>query len=281
MSSVDVLFVDEAGQMSLANVVASSQAASSVVLLGDPQQLDQPQQGSHPEGADVSALEHMLDNHKTIPLGHGIFLSETWRLAPAICKFTSEVFYEGRLSAHAGLERQVLTGMTAFEGAGLWVAPVQHDGNQNSSIEEAEEVERIVASLLQPASQWIDSEGMERAMTPEDILIVAPYNSQVALIEELLGSNGVRVGTVDKFQGQEAPVVIYSMTTSSPEDAPHGMEFLYSLNRLNVATSRARCACILVANPRLFEPECKTPRQMQLANGLCRYVELAQAVAWD
>ena len=261
-------------------LLLSSQAASSVVLLGDPQQLDQPQQGSHPEGADVSALAHMLDNHKTIPLDRGIFLSETWRLAPAICKFTSEVFYEGRLSAHAGLERQVLTGTTPFEGAGLWVAPVQHEGNQNSSIEEVDEVERIVATLLRPASQWTDSKGIERAMTPEDVLIVAPYNSQVALLEERLGSNGVRVGTVDKFQGQEAPVVIYSMTTSAPEDAPHGMEFLYSLNRLNVATSRARCACILVANPRLFEPECKTPRQMQLANGLCRYFELSQIVAW-
>ena len=115
-------------------------------------------------------------------------------------------------------------------------------------------------------------------MTADDVLVVAPYNSQVALLEERLGPKGVRAGTVDKFQGQEAPVVIYSMTTSVPEDAPHGMEFLYSLNRLNVATSRARCACILVANPRLFEPECKTPRQMQLANGLCRYVELAQSV---
>ena len=117
-------------------------------------------------------------------------------------------------------------------------------------------------------------------MTADDVLVVAPYNSQVALLEERLGSKGVRAGTVDKFQGQEAPVVIYSMTTSAPEDAPHGMEFLYSLNRLNVATSRARCACILVANPRLFEPECKTPRQMQLANGLCRYYELSQIVSW-
>jgi uncharacterized protein len=115
-------------------------------------------------------------------------------------------------------------------------------------------------------------------MTADNVLVVAPYNSQVALLEERLGPT-VRAGTVDKFQGQEAPVVIYSMTTSVPEDAPHGMEFLYSLNRLNVATSRARCACILVANPRLFEPECKTPRQMKLANALCRYAELAQTVA--
>jgi uncharacterized protein len=115
-------------------------------------------------------------------------------------------------------------------------------------------------------------------MTANDVLLVAPYNSHVALLGTRLGSRGIRVGTVDRFQGQEAPVVIYSMATSNPDDAPRGMEFLYSLNRLNVATSRARCACILVANPRLFEPECKTPRQMQLANAICRYVEMAQII---
>src|SRR5262249_54466706 len=204
------------------------------------------------------------------------FLSETWRLAPSICKFTSEVFYEGRLRAHAGLERQVLVGTAPFEGAGLWVSAVLHDGNQNSSIEEVDEVDRIVSILLSAGAEWIDSTGTKRPMTPHNVLVVAPYNSQVALLEERLAPQGVRAGTVDRFQGQEAPVVIYSMTTSVPEDAPHGMEFLYSLNRLNVATSRARCVCILVASPRPSEPECKTPRRMLLANGLCRYVELAQ-----
>ena len=116
-------------------------------------------------------------------------------------------------------------------------------------------------------------------MTASDVLVVAPYNAQVTLLEERLGPKGVHAGTVDRFQGQGRPVVIYSMTTSAPEEAPHGMEFLYSLNRLNVATSRARCACILVTNPQLFEPKCKSPRQMQLANALCRYVELAQTAA--
>ncbi len=275
---VDVLFVDEAGQMSLANVLAASQAAGSVVLLGDPQQLEQPQQGTHPEGADVSALEHILGRHKTIPADRGIFLPETWRLAPSICAFTSEVFYEGRLHALAGLENQVLVGTAPFEGAGLWVAAVAHDGNQNSSSEEVDVVDRIVTDLLRAGARWIDREGTAHAMTATDILIVAPYNSQVTLLSERLAARGVRIGTVDKFQGQEAPVVIYSMATSTPEDAPHGMEFLYDLHRLNVATSRARCACILVASPRLFEPECKSPRQMQLANAICRYVELARAV---
>jgi uncharacterized protein len=223
-------------------------------------------------------LEHILGDHKTIPANRGIFLPETWRLTPSICSFTSEVFYEGRLHALEGLERQILIGVGPFDGAGLWVARVDHEGNQNSSVEEVEVVEHIVASLLHPDAQWIDRHGDHHAITANEILVVAPYNSHVALLSERLASRGIRVGTVDKFQGQEAPVVIYSMATSTPEDAPRGMEFLYSLNRLNVATSRARCVCILVASPRLFEPECKSPRQMQLANAICRYVELARDV---
>ena len=276
--TVDVLFVDEAGQMSLANVLAASQAARSVVLLGDPQQLEQPQQGTHPEETDCSALEHILQGRQTISEDRGIFLSETWRLAPAICIFTSEVFYEGRLRSLAGLEQQVLRGTAPFEGAGLWVTTVAHEGNQNSSNEEVDVVERVVGCLLAPGSVWIDQSGSTRTISGTDVLVVAPYNSHVSLLAERLARHGVRIGTVDKFQGQEAPVVIYSMATSTPEDAPRGMEFLYSLNRFNVATSRARCACILVASPRLFEPECKSPRQMQLANALCRYRELARHV---
>jgi uncharacterized protein len=280
-AAVDVLFVDEAGQMSLANVLAVSQAARSMVLLGDPQQLEQPQQGTHPEGTDASALEHILQDHQTIPPERGIFLPETWRLAPGICQFTSEVFYEGRLHSRPGLEKQRLTGAPPFEGAGLWVVPVEHEGNQNSSPEEVEAVERTVSLLLRTGSRWIDQHGTAHQLAAGDILVVAPYNAQVAQLGEKLAPKGVRVGTVDRFQGQQAPVVIYSMATSTPEDAPHGMEFLYSLNRLNVASSRAQCACILVASPRLFEPECKSPRQMQLANALCRYLELARAAAID
>jgi uncharacterized protein len=278
LSSVDVLFVDEAGQMSLANVVAVSQAAASVVLLGDPQQLEQPLQGSHPEGTDVSALEHVIQGRKTIADDRGIFLPETRRLAPKICEFTSELFYESRLKPLLGLERQQLVGTGLLEGSGLWLVQVEHDGNQNSSPEEVVTIGRIVSVLLADGGQWVDCEGEKSPLSGADILVVAPYNAQVVRLAEALEPRGVRVGTVDKFQGQEAPVVIYSMATSSPEDAPRGMEFLYSPNRLNVATSRARCACILVASPRLLEPECKTPRQMQLANALCRYAELARIV---
>ena len=175
-----------------------------------------------------------------------------------------EVFYEGRLSAYPGLERQVLVETTPFEGAGLWVDEIEHAGNQSSSSEEVDEVDRIVDSLLHPAARWIDSHGTARPLTANDVLVVTPYNAQVALLEERLGSKGVRVGTVDRFQGQEAPVVIYAMTTSVPEDAPHGMEFLYSLNRLNVATSRARWACILVASPACSHPTVKPPGKCNL-----------------
>jgi uncharacterized protein len=276
-SAVDVLFVDEAGQMSLADVTAVAQAGRSLVLLGDPQQLEQPQQGSHPEGTNVSALEHLLQGAHTIPDDRGLFLAETWRLHPAICAFTSELFYDGRLHPRPGLERQALVGDTPFAGAGLWYAPVEHDGNQSASSEEVERIAEIVGKLVRPGAGWIDAKGVTRPLTLTDVLIVAPYNAHVSDIARRL--HGARVGTVDKFQGQEAAVVIYSMATSSPEDAPRGMEFLYSLNRLNVATSRARCACILVASPRLLEPECRTPAQMRLANAFCRYLELARTVA--
>ncbi len=278
---VDVLFVDEAGQMSLANVVAVAQAASSVVLLGDPRQLEQPIQGSHPDGVAVSALEHLLQGHATVPADRGLFLGRTWRLAPAICDFTSEAFYERRLQPQRDLSRHVLDGPHRFAGAGLWYVPVMHEGNQNSSPEEVEAVAAIVDELLDGGAGWVDRHGNRAPLGAADILIVAPYNAHVARLGERLAERGIKVGTVDRFQGQEAPVVIYALATSTPEEAPRGMEFLYSPNRLNVATSRAQCACIVVASPRLFEPDCRSPRQMQLANAFCRYLELAKTVEFD
>jgi predicted RecB family nuclease len=276
--AVDVLFVDEAGQMSLANVLAISRAGKSLVLLGDPQQLDQPQKGTHPEGVNASALEHMLGEHQTIPADRGIFLSTTWRLAPAICQFTSELFYEGKLASKPGLEHQSLAGVPGLDGSGLWFLDVHHDGNRNAAPEEVEAVRELIARLTAPGAHWIDELGTPAQLSGRDILVVTPYNAQVTRLVESLDDCGVSVGTVDKFQGQQAPVAIYSMATSRPEDAPRGMEFLYNPHRLNVATSRARCAAILVASPLLFEPECKTPRQMKLANALCRYREMARPV---
>jgi uncharacterized protein len=272
--TLDVLVVDEAGQMSLANVVACAQAAKNLVLLGDPQQLEQPQKACHPDGSELSALEYLLDGHETMPEERGLFLGETWRLHPVICRFTSELFYEGRLTSHPGLEQQALAGPTPFAGAGLFYAPVVHEGNQNASLDEAIRVADIVKVLVAPGITWTNYHGKSKPLTLEDILIVAPYNAQVSEIAGRIP--GAKVGTVDKFQGQEAPVVIYSTATSSRKDAPHGMEFLFDRHRLNVATSRARCVCILVGNPELFEPECRTPEQMRMANAFCRYLELAK-----
>ncbi|MCU1302012.1 MAG: helicase [Candidatus Sulfotelmatobacter sp.] len=271
--AVDVLFVDEAGQMSLANVIAVSQGAKSLVLLGDPQQLEQPLRGSHPEGADASALEHLLAGAKTIPADKGLFLAKTWRMHPKLTQFTSEAFYEGRLSSRDGLENQAINGHSWLGNSGLYYIPVEHKGNQNAAPEEVEIIADLVNTLTNAGVRWIDDKGEGRDLHLSDILVVAPYNTQVFDLAARLP--GAHVGTVDKFQGQQAPIVIYSMTTSSPEDAPRGMEFLYSLNRLNVATSRAKAMVIIVASPRLLEPECHTPRQMQLANALCRFAELA------
>jgi predicted RecB family nuclease len=278
---VDVLVVDEAGQMSLANVLAAAQSARSLVLLGDPQQLDQPLKGSHPDGAAVSALEHLLpDGAKTISPDRGLFLEHTWRLHPHICAFTSEAFYESRLQSRDGLEKQCLDGHAYLNGAGPWFVGIDHEGNQNASPEEAAVVEALVRGLLLPGVTWFNAKPPTPAcvpLAPKDILVIAPYNVQVSDISNRLPRD-VRVGTVDKFQGQEAAIVIYSLTTSSPEDAPRGMEFLYSLNRLNVATSRGRALCVVVGSPRLLEPQCRTPRQMQLANALCRFAELARRI---
>jgi predicted RecB family nuclease len=276
VGAVDVLFIDEAAQMSLANVLAVSQAATSVVLLGDPQQLDQPMQGSHPDGTDVSALHHVLGEHQTIPADRGLFLEETWRLHPDICRFTSEVFYERRLQPRPGLELQKVIATGRADGTGLRYLPVPHEGNQSSSPEEADCVRDLVAEILAQTPKWIDRDGKQHDLGLGDILIIAPYNAQVFELQERIP--GARTGTVDKFQGQEAPIVIYSMTTSSYADAPRGMEFLYSLNRLNVATSRAKCICVLVASPSVFEAQCRMPRQMQLANAFCRYLESATVI---
>ncbi len=275
--SVDVLFVDEAAQMSLADVLAVSQACQTLVLVGDPQQLEQPMQGSHPEGTAVSALEHILGDNVTIGENEGLFLEETWRLHPDICAFTSELFYEERLRSRVGLECLAVKSSGRVTGSGLRYLPVPHVGNQSSSPEEADQIWELVNQILSTRSSWVDRDGVEKAVTLDDILIIAPYNAQVFELQERLP--GARVGTVDKFQGQEEAIVIYSMTTSSHADAPRGMDFLYSLNRLNVATSRAKCICVLVGSPTLFEPECRTPEQMRMANAFCRYLELASPVS--
>ncbi len=269
-NSVDILFVDEAGQYSLANTVAVSQAAPSLVLLGDPQQLDQPLQGTHPPGTDASGLAHLLGEHATMPRDRGLFLPETYRMHPDICSYISDLAYEGHLHSEPERANQSLVHPDFPERTGLWYLPVEHSDNTNSSIQEADRVQRLINQLLS-GGMWIDHQQQETNLSLEDILVVTPYNAQVGEILQRIP--GARVGTVDKFQGQQAPIVIISYATSTPEEAPRGMDFLYSLNRLNVAVSRAKCAVFLICSPRLLEPECRLPWQMRLANGLASYVE--------
>src|SRR5262249_18887363 len=171
---VDVLFVEEAAQMSLADVLAVSQAAKTVVLIGDPQQLEQPTQGSHPDGTDVSALDHILAGEQTIPPDQGLFLEETWRLHPDICAYTSELFYGGKLRARAGLEKQAIKSAGPLNGSGLRFQPVAHSGNQNCSPEEAGAIAALVNTIMNSRSTWIDGDGEEKDLTFEDIVIITP-----------------------------------------------------------------------------------------------------------
>lgn len=276
-SRLDVLVMDEAAQMSMANVMAVSQAAERLVLLGDPQQLEQPLQGSHPDGTDVSALHHLLGGSQTIAPDRGLFLAETYRLHPKICDFTSELFYERRLTAQAGRERQTIENAGPLSGHGLRYLAVSHTGNRNASPEEAERIAALVEAALAGNPNWRDHKGHQRPLTLADMLIITPHNAQLQELQARLP--GAKIGTVDRFQGQEAAMVFYSMATSTAQDAPRGLEFLYSLNRLNVATSRAKCLCVVVASPALLAADCRTPRQMQLVNAFCRYLEMAAPIS--
>jgi predicted RecB family nuclease len=259
---LDTLFVDEAGQVALADVLAVGAAARNVVLLGDPNQLAQVSQGSHPPGAEASVLRHLLGGAETLQPEMGLFLEQTWRMRPEVNAFVSESFYEGRLeSAPETLARSLA------DGNGIRFLPVEHEGNRTQSPEEAEVVAAEIARLV--GSPYCD-----RRLRHEDVIVVAPYNAHVRCLRSAL-PEAVAVGTVDKFQGQQAPLVFYAMGSSSSEDVPRGLDFLFSRNRLNVAISRAQCLAYLVCSPRLLDANCRTVEQMRLANALCRFVEAA------
>jgi uncharacterized protein len=269
-ASRDVLFIDEAGQVSLGNLVAMATAAKSIVLVGDQMQLAQPIQGAHPRDSGRSALDHLLEGHRVVPPERGIFLSKTWRMHPDLCAFVSAAVYEGKLQSEAGCSKQrlVLTKDVhpALKAAGLSFFPVEHSGCRQKSGEEAKATRNILMSLL--GQRVIDRNGSDRAMTIYDVLVVAPYNMQVNLLRSIL-PNGARVGTVDKFQGQEAEAVIVSMATSGADDMPRDVSFLLSQNRLNVAISRARCLSVIVASPGLLDLVANSIDEMRLANLLC------------
>jgi predicted RecB family nuclease len=265
---VDTLFVDEAGQFALADTLAVGTAARDLILLGDPNQLPQVSQGTHPPGASASVLGHLLGDDETAQPDMGLFLEQTWRLRPEVCSFISDTFYEGRLHPAPPARGRLLG-----DGQGVRFLPVDHRGNQQRSREEAEVVRAEIDRLV--GSGYVDERGRRR-LAYGDVIVVAPYNAHVRCLREAL-PEAVRVGTVDKFQGQEAPVVFYAMASSSADDVPRGLDFLFSRNRLNVAISRAKCLAYLVASPRLLDANCRTVEQMRLANALCRLVEVAAA----
>jgi hypothetical protein len=273
----DYLFVDEAGQIALADAVAIAPAARNLIFIGDPLQLAQVSQGVHPPGVGVSVLGPMLGAARTIPEDRGIFLNVTHRLHPAICTFISEAIYDGRLVPGDDTLHQRIGSGDAF-GAGLRYWPVAHLGNSRESGEEADETVRIVRSLL--GAPLVDEHGVTRDVKDGDVIVVAPYNAQQQRIRKALdaaGYSGVKVGTVDKFQGQEAFAVVYSMAASSDADVPRGLDFLFDRNRFNVAVSRARALAIVLCSDVLVDARARNLDDMRLLSLFCRYVELAAA----
>jgi len=273
--SVDLLLVDEAGQLSLADVVAISTSARNVALVGDPMQLSQPAKGSHPGMAALSALEHLCAGNATVPDDAGLLLDVTWRMHPSICSFISEQIYDGRLESRDECARNVVADGPLLGGQGLRWLPVDHTDNRTSSMEETDAVASVCTALL--GRTWTNDKGVTALIKVEDILVVTPYNAQANLIRQRLGT-GVKVGTVDMFQGREAAVVVVSMAASTMEDIPRGIDFLLSKNRLNVAISRAKALCVLIGSPELLTARCSTLSQIRLVNTLCRYAEVAEQV---
>ena len=279
----DYLVIDEAGQLSLADALAASKGAKNVVLLGDPQQLPQVNQASHPAGsgfdAGASILEHLLGDTFTMPHDRGVFLDQTWRLDPAICTFISEEFYDGRLKSDKAksMDRKI-------EGRrnGLFWVPVAHDEQEpcvDENEKEAEKIAEVIASLMD-GSRFIEKQ-VGRPIGIDDFMIVAPFNRQRKKIREVLQQDlGIDfltadsiVGTVDKFQGKQAPVVLYSLTTSTYDSVPRGREeFLFSPNRFNVAVSRAQCMAFLIGSEALIDTRARSIPEMRALNHFCRYV---------
>ena len=273
--TLDVLVIDEAGQVALADAVVMMGAARNALLLGDPAQLAHVSTGTHPEGADRSVLGHLLGDTRTVDVHRGVFLSTSYRMHPVIGDFVSDLMYDGRLASDASCALQRIVSDGIANGSGLRALAVEHANCSSDSPPEAERIGDEIAALA--GARFIDRHGKERDIDlVRDVLVVAPYNAQVSRIRATLAARGlgsVRVGTVDTFQGQEAAIVFYSMTTSSGDDVPRDLEFLFDRNRLNVAISRARAIAAVVYSPALLQIRCTTVEQMQLVNALARLVE--------
>jgi superfamily I DNA and/or RNA helicase len=268
---VDVLVVDEAGQLSLVDVLAAGGSATNLLLLGDPQQLPQVCLALHPNGSGASVLEHVLGDRETLPNEDGVFLPTTWRMHPDVCEFVSEQFYDGRLGTHPICEEQVTE-----LGTGLRWIRADHTGCSTRSEEEVGLVVSEIEQLL--GRSWTDQHGKKLMLGTSDVLIVTPYNDQKRSLRDGLARAGygdIRVGTVDKFQGQEASVVFFSAATSSSDDAPRGLGFVFSRNRFNVAISRARCLAYLVCTDAVLGATARTIDEMRTLNAACGFVEQA------
>lgn len=275
--AVDYLFIDEAGQVSQGNLVAMGTAARNIVLLGDQMQLAQPIKGAHPGRTGESVLDYLLDGEAVIAPERGVFLATTRRMHENVCRFISQAVYDDRLRPHPDNNGQCLLLDNAAHPdlcpTGVRFLELEHEGRSQRCPEEAAAIRGLFENLL--TQRYRDRNGAEYQMGIDNILVISPYNMQVNLLTSML-PEGARVGTVDKFQGQEAEVVILSMATSSAEDLPRNIEFLYSKNRLNVAVSRARCLAVVVANPSLLGIPCHTVEQMKLVNTLCWLREYGQ-----
>jgi uncharacterized protein len=284
--AVDFLFIDEAGQVSLANAVAMSRCAKNLVLLGDQMQLEQPVQGLHPGDAGLSVLQYALKDiaasrpdspvfHAVVPPDYGLFLGESRRMHPSVCRFISESIYEGRLRSHGDCASQRITvpsvgSILITKESGIVFSGVEHDGNIQQSEEEAERVKAIYHELL--GRDYTSKNGSTRELTVGDFLFIAPYNAQVRALQAVL-PNTARVASVDKFQGQEAPVCILSLCSSFGEYGSRGLAFILDRNRVNVAVSRAQCLAVIVADPRIANAPASSIGEMMLVNLFCKLVK--------
>ena len=268
----DYLFVDEAGQVSVANLIGMSRSSKNIILMGDQMQLGQPIQGSHPGESGMSILEYLLEGQATIPNDLGIFLPKTYRMHPDVCEIISSQVYEGKLvSADEALKHQLnLDDGLIRHNTGVCHIAVKHDGNTQASDEEVEKIKELTDHLIGQA-YWPDEDGNVREITWDNILFVAPYNYQVNKLRATLGIQA-KIGSVDKFQGQEAPIVILSMCSSNAAESPRGIDFLFSKNRLNVALSRAQALAVVVGNTNLENTSVQNLKQMELINFYCEIV---------
>jgi hypothetical protein len=269
--SLDYLIIDEAGQVALANLFGMARSAKNLIFLGDPMQLEMPTQAIHEHDSGKACLSYFVGKLATVPQNLGVFLEVSRRMHPKVCEFISENFYEGRLKSHADTAFRELLGVRGTGlvkvSAGIQFVPVSHEDRSQSAPEEVEVIERLVEELM--GFRWRETKERSRPISAKDIMILAPYNQQVNLLRSRLRRD-LKIGTVDMFQGQEAPVVIISMTASTLQDAPRGADFLFSKHRLNVSLSRAKTLAIVVGSPSLAAANCKDPGDMELVNLFCR-----------